>query len=308
MDRELRSRSRKKKESKGSSTRNQEKNSQRTLEAVGVTVSDSTTQSDRQEDFSETVMATAESKDSIERKLDQLLAKMDRVELNLSEKINSVIVRLNQTEKRIDSLESKVEELQGKVISCELKIQELEGKVEIKNHLIKSLEDNVDDIQGRIRRKTLIFNGFPEGVEGSGGWPACKDFISSFISECFNMAGKVIIERAHCTPAFRNPNRKYPRPIHIAFLLWEQANEIAMSAQRVLKEKPYAHKGEELKLFVNQMCSPRVTQLRKQALKTRWELKQEHKDWIIYLWYPAKIFMKKHEDDVPVEYKWETNV
>ena len=80
-------------------------------------------------------MATAESKDSIERKLDHLLAKMDRVELNLSEKVNSVIVRLNQTEKRIDSLESKVEELQGKVISCELKIQELEGKVEIKNHM-----------------------------------------------------------------------------------------------------------------------------------------------------------------------------
>ena len=110
MDRELRSISRKKKESKGSSTRNQEKNSQRTLEAVGLTVSDSTTQSDRQEDFSGTVMATAESKDSIERKLDQLLAKMDGVELNLSEKINSVIVRLNQTEKRIDSLESKVED------------------------------------------------------------------------------------------------------------------------------------------------------------------------------------------------------
>ena len=221
MDQELRSRSRKKKESKGSSTRNQETNSQRTLEAVGLTVSDSTTQSDRQEDFSETVMATAESKDSIERKLDQLLAKMDRVELNLSEKINSAIVRLNQTEKRIDSLESKVEELQGKVISWELKIQELKGKVEIKNHLIKSLEDNVDDIQGRIRRKTLIFNGFPKGVKSSGGWPACKDFISSFISERFKIAEKVIIERAHFMPAFQNPTRKYPQPIHVAFLLWE---------------------------------------------------------------------------------------
>ena len=35
---------------------------------------------------------------------------------------------------------------------------------------------------------------------------------------------------------------------------------------------------------------------------------QEHKDWIIYLRYPAKIFIKKHEDEVPVEYKWEANV
>ena len=65
-------------------------------------------------------MARAESKDSIERKLNQLLAK---IELNLSKKIYSVIVRLNQTEKQIDSLENKVEELQGKVISCELKIR-----------------------------------------------------------------------------------------------------------------------------------------------------------------------------------------
>ena len=174
--------------------------------------------------------------------------------------------------------------------------------------MIKSLEDNVDDIQGRIRTKTLIFNGFLEGVKGSDGWPACKDFISLFISERFNMAEKVIIERAHRMPAFQNPNRKSPRPIHVAFLLWEQVNEIAMSAQRVLKKKPYAHKAEELKLFVNQMYSPRVTQLHKQVLKTYWELKQEHKDWIIYLRYQAKIFIKKHQDDVPVEYKWEANI
>ena len=54
-----------------------------------MTVSNSMTEPDRQEDFSETVMVTAESKDSIERKLDQLLAKMDRVELNLSEKLTN---------------------------------------------------------------------------------------------------------------------------------------------------------------------------------------------------------------------------
>ena len=58
---------------------------------------------------------------------------------------------------------------------------------------------------------------------------------------------------------------------------------IVMSTTRVLKEEPYVHKGEELKLFVNQMYSPRVTQSRKHALKTRWELKQEHEDWIVYL-------------------------
>ena len=56
---------------------------------------------------------------------------------------------------------------------------------------------------------------------------------------------------------------------------------IATSTTRVLKEKPYVHKGEDLKLFINQIYSPRVTQFRKQALKTRWELKQEHKDWIV---------------------------
>ena len=90
------------------------------------------------------------------------------------------------------------------MISCELKIQELEGKAEIKNQVIKSLEDNVNDIQGCIRRKTLIliFDGFLEGVEGSDEWPTCKDFVSSFISKRFNMAEKVIIERAHHTPAF----------------------------------------------------------------------------------------------------------
>ena len=50
---------------------------------VGVTISDSTIESHRQEDFSK---LTAESKDSVERKLAQLLAKMDRVESNLPDK------------------------------------------------------------------------------------------------------------------------------------------------------------------------------------------------------------------------------
>ena len=31
-----------------------------------------------------------------------------------------------------------------------------------KNETIRKLEDEVDDIQGRIRRKTLIFRGGPE--------------------------------------------------------------------------------------------------------------------------------------------------
>ena len=93
-----------------------------------------------------------------------------------------------------------------------------------------------------FRWKTLVFNGFPEGTEGNGGWPICKDFISSFISECFNLAAKVVIEKVHHVPAFQNPNRKDPWPIQFAFSLWKQANEIVMSATRCFKEKSYVHR------------------------------------------------------------------
>ena len=75
-----------------------------------------------------------------------------------------------------------------------------------------------------------MFNGFLEGVESSGGWPACKDLISSFISECFNMAEKVTIKRAHHTP-----KQEISTACACCFLTVGAGNEIAMSATRVLK-------------------------------------------------------------------------
>ena len=90
----------------------------------------------------------------------------------------------------------------------------------------------------------------------------------------------------------------------VAFLRWEQANKILQTAGRALKNKPYSDlDGKEINIYVEQLCSPEVTELRNRALKIRRQVKDEHQDWIALLRYPAKLFIKRAPDDLPTEYK-----
>ena len=41
----------------------------------------------------------------------------------------------------------------------------LKETLAVSEKLIKALESNVDDLQGRLKRKTLVFCGIPEGTE-----------------------------------------------------------------------------------------------------------------------------------------------
>ena len=52
------------------------------------------------------------------------------------------------------------------------------------------------------------------------------------------------------------------------------------------------------------MYSPKITLLRQKALQKRKELKKENPSWVITLKYPARIFVKKHENDRYNLYRW----
>ena len=85
--------------------------------------------------------------------------------------------------------------------------------------LIKALESNVDDLQGRLRRKTLVFLGIPEDTEDGTSWNSCKEVINLILVESFGMYD-VEIARAHRSPTFRDYTKSTPRPIIVAFLRW----------------------------------------------------------------------------------------
>ena len=156
-------------------------------------------------------------------------------------------------------------------------VQKLNDKLALQEKLTKALEATVDDLQGRLRRNTLVFRGIPDSTEENASWSSCKILTNSILSKYFNMEN-VNIERAHRSPAVRDPNKETPRSIIVAFLHWEDANTVLFHTPKVLKSNPVEAKkdGSTLRVFVDQLYSPKITQERKKAMTKRWQIKQEH--------------------------------
>ena len=85
-----------------------------------------------------------------------------------------------------------------------------------------------------------------------------------------------------------------PRPIYVGIQSCKTANEILRRA-KMLKENPFVQDGNEVKLFIEQMYSPNVSQEHKVALHVRWSLKKANAKWIVYLKYPARTFYETEE-------------
>ena len=75
-------------------------------------------------------------------------------------------------------------------------------------------------------------------------------------------------------PTFREYTKLTPRPIIVAFLRWDDANTIPSNAQRALKNNPPRDKiGGNMKVFIDQLYSPKVSMARQETLKKRWQIK-----------------------------------
>ena len=92
------------------------------------------------------------------------------MEENLNERIAKAVERTEKLEGTVDHLEGKLH-LQGIMIS------DLKEALQDTNETIRKLGDEVDNFQERIRRKTLIFRGVPEGANGSQGWLSFKRYL-----------------------------------------------------------------------------------------------------------------------------------
>ena len=188
-----------------------------------------------------------------------------------------------------------------------IEMEQLKNKVTVQEKLVSTLQDSLDDIQGRMRRNTVVICRIPESRKEEGSWSECKKLVAKLLREHLDMPSAVEdIERAHRSPVALHPERKTPKPIFVAFLRWKTANEVISKSPSSLKKKPWRDEvtNSVIPILVEQMFSLNVSKLRQQAVKKHRELKDGNPSWTVFLHYPAKLFYKQNEEDRPQEYVW----
>ena len=193
--------------------------------------------------------------------------------------------RLITVENKLNAVETKAEYATEQATAVTVENGSLEVRLKNLELDMQESQDAIDDdLQGKLRRNTLIFKGFPEDAEGkNGSW---GDVEHMLVQLCVNKIGfaedKIKIERAHGTPTSRHEsyesNRR--RPIYAAFSSWKSAAAVLGQVKKT-KYLSLKFQGKEHLIFVEQFYSPNIAAKRKQALKKRWQLIQDHPDWKI---------------------------
>ena len=252
-------------------------------------------------------MATDNSQERIEMKIDKMLSRFDEMEDNLSTRLNSLTDRVAQVENKMANVEDLSQSTRDQLDGVNIEMEQLKNKVTVQEKLVSILQDSLDDIQGRMRRNTIVICGIPESRKEEGSWSECKELVAKLLREHLDMPSAVEdVERAHRSPTALHPERKTPRPIFVAFLRWTTANEVVSKSPSSLKKKPWRDEvtNSVIPIFMEQMFSPNVSKLRQQALKKCRELKDENPSWTVFLRYPAKLFYKQNEEDRPQDHVW----
>ena len=218
--------------------------------------------------------------------------------------------RVVQVEKRAQSIEGRQHNTENELRGIRLENGEIRKQLDTATSAIRKLEETVDDLQGRLRRNTLVFKGIPEKMEGaSSGWDRVEKMILKILVENLKMnVDSIHIERAQRSPTHlsaseqqQNYPKPRPRPIYVAFSTWKSARAVLSNA-KMLKENPLTCEEDGVtnivSIDIEQMYSPVITTKRSEMLRKRWQLKQQHPEWEVFPAYPAKlsraIFCKSH--------------
>ena len=181
----------------------------------------------------------------LEAMMDTILNRISQAEFNLDAKLSDLAARVTKVEGSIEK-SHVAKNLQSTTLVADdahFEVRKLNDKLALQEKLTKALKAKVDDLQGRLRRNTLVFCGIPEGTEENASWSSCKILINAILSKYFNLE-YVNIEQAHRPPAVRDPNKETTRPIIVAFLHWDDANTVLLKPPKVLESNPVKAKDE----------------------------------------------------------------
>ena len=101
----------------------------------------------------------------LEAKMDTILNRISQVEFNLVAKLSDLAARVTTVE---DSIEKVTENLQSITLvsnDAHFEVRNLNDKLALQEKLTKALEATMDDLQGNLRRNTLVFRGISEGTK-----------------------------------------------------------------------------------------------------------------------------------------------
>ena len=174
--------------------------------------------------------------------------------------IADVVKMLSAMDKKIDSMcntmQEQMDRVQTDIADVMKENHDLKEKVE-------KLETKLDDLEGRSRRKNLIFHGIPYPEGRTETWEDCESAVKSVLRDKMGM-GDVEVERAH-----RLKGGKAPHPIIASFHKYKDKERI-LTERRKLKEK-------KSDVFINEDFTPLVREKRRRLLPFLKEVKQAKK-------------------------------
>ena len=144
--------------------------------------------------------------------MDLILTRIDKVEENIESKFSSLVTRVTQLESSVQKITQNVETTKLIANDAHFESKNLKDLLAVQLKLIQSSGDTANDLQGRLRRNTLVFCGIPEGTEAGNSWNSCKELINLIRVDSFGMAD-VETERAYRSPTTRDLSKATPRPI-----------------------------------------------------------------------------------------------
>ena len=110
----------------------------------------------------------------LKAKMDKILSPIDQIEENIESKFSVLLPRVSDLESKVEKLMKDVDRTKLLANDAQYETKNLKDTLYVSQRLIKAgikaLESNVDDLQGRLRSKTLVFRGIPERTEDGKSW------------------------------------------------------------------------------------------------------------------------------------------
>ena len=107
--------------------------------------------------------------------MDSLITKVNNIELNVK-------IMMKALEKKVDAAQRLADMADHQSRHNHVKVGNIKAQSMENCDRIAPLEQLVDDLQGRLRRNTLVFKGIPEEAEGNeGSWLQAENFIAKLL-------------------------------------------------------------------------------------------------------------------------------
>ena len=242
---------------------------------------------------------------SAHKAFEELLVRFQLLETTITGKVDNILSRVGLVEKKVLDATEESRELRNSISATEVELATLRKEVQSKDAQITTLREAITDLQNRTRRNVLVFRNIPEGAEGKER-DGCAKLIQLFAKDHLGSTKNVEIERAHRAGASRGAamDNSKPRPIFVAFLRFTDKEFILRQASQ---HGTWLVNGSECKVIVDEFFSEEVQKERNKMLKVRKDLKEKHREWKMFIKFPARLMYKTPEKHYYEEYKVNTD-